>query len=122
MHNTLPHHEILFELYAGIIALGKEALSIYIKHFIVQTSLFRDKVINTQKMMSLDSQKESDNELGMRGEEEAASLAKPLLDCDAGTKHTSQDDTANTPTILVGIIQSNNLRVSFSGFDGKQLH
>ena len=83
-------------MYAGVIASGKEALSIH-------QALHRanDPVSGQGDQHAedneLDSQEESDNEFVMR-DEEAASLAKSLLDCDTSTKHTSQDVTANIPS------------------------
>ncbi len=85
-YNTLPHREIPSELYAGIIASGKEALSI-------NQALHRanDPVSGEGDQRAedneLDSQEELDNEFIMR--EEAARLAKSLLDCEAGMKLTS---------------------------------
>ena len=67
--------------------LQKKRHYLLIKHFSVRTILSWDKVINTQKIMSLDSQEESDNEFIMR--EEATRLANSLLDNEAGMKHTS---------------------------------
>lgn len=91
-------------MFAGIIATGKEALSI-------EQALHRatDPVLGQGDQRAedneLDSQEESDNEFVLR-EEEAAALAKSLLDLNEGTKHTLKDVTTNTPLASNLISQS----------------
>ena len=107
-------------MYAGIIALGKEALYIH-------QALYRanDPVLGQGSQYAKDNefdlQEESDNEFVMR-EDEAASLAKSLLDYDTGIKHISQVVTANTPSTLLSHPQRKQHQVRLMSTTTKNKH